>query len=204
MNENLIDNGNAGVMVAKTTPPPEYFDVLDENGEKTGKVKLRQAVHRDGDWHRSVDIFVVNGDKVLLQKRCKTKDSYPDMWDLSCGGHIAAGESSLETAVGELGEELGLRVKGSDLEFIESFKSSARPAVDFINNSFNDMYILRTNAELDEMKFQEEEISALKYVPIAEFYEMVSRGAEDLVPHRQMYGKFFEVLGPTYFPLTSV
>ena len=101
-----------------------------------------------------------------------------------------SGESSLETAVRELGEELGLRVKGSDLEFIESFKSSARPAVDFINNSFNDMYILGTNAELDEMKFQEEEISALKYVPIAEFYEMVSRGAEDLVPHRQMYGKF--------------
>ena len=36
MNENLIDNGNAGVMVAKTTPP-EYFDVLDENGRRPAK-----------------------------------------------------------------------------------------------------------------------------------------------------------------------
>ncbi len=40
------------------------------------------------------------------------------------------------------------------------------------------------------MKFQEEEISALKYVPIAEFYEMVSRGAEDLVPSTDVWEVF--------------
>ncbi len=155
---------------------------------------MRQEVHRDGDWHRSVDVFVVRGDELLLQKRCATKDSYPDMWDLSCGGHIFAGESSLETAVRELGEELGLEVQSSDLKFVESFKSSARPAPDFINNSFNDMYILQTQARLDELKFQEEEISALKYVPIVDFREMVEREAKDLVPHRQMYAKFFEIM----------
>lgn len=91
---------------------PEYFDVLDENGEKTGRTKLRQEVHRDGDWHRSVDVFVVRGDELLLQKRCATKDSYPDMWDLSCGGHISAGESSLETAVRVRSSEFGLEVCG--------------------------------------------------------------------------------------------
>jgi len=32
----------------------EYFDVLDENGNKTGKIKLRSEVHRDGDWHKGV------------------------------------------------------------------------------------------------------------------------------------------------------
>lgn len=172
----------------------EFFDVLDENGEKTGRTKLRQEVHRDGDWHRSVDVFVVRGDELLLQKRCATKDSYLGMWDLSCGGHISAGESSLETAVRELGEELGLEVQSSDLKFVESFKSSARPAPDFVNNSFNDMYILQTQAGLNELKFQEEEISALKYVPIADFREMVECEAKDLVPHRQMYAKFFEIM----------
>lgn len=30
----------------------EYFDLLDENGSKTGKIKLREWVHKDGDWHR--------------------------------------------------------------------------------------------------------------------------------------------------------
>lgn len=197
-----------------TPPPEEYFDVLDENGEKTGRTKLRREVHRNGDWHRAVDVFVVKGDEVLLQKRCATKDSYPDTWDLSCGGHITAGEDSLETAVRELEEELGLKARPEELEFVGSFKASARPAPDFVNNSFNDMYILRTEAEISELRFQEEEISALKYVPIREFREMVRRGVvyssdrspdglggleeglgEGLVPHPQMYEKFFEVMG---------
>lgn len=39
----------------------EYFDVLDSEGHKTGRIKLRSAVHRDGDWHRAVNIWIVNG-----------------------------------------------------------------------------------------------------------------------------------------------
>lgn len=88
-------------------PPEEYFDVLDENGEKTGRTKLRREVHRDGDWHRTVNIFVVKGDEVLLQKRCAAKDSYPGMWDISCGGHIAASEESRERRCGSLGKSWG-------------------------------------------------------------------------------------------------
>lgn len=169
---------------------------------------MRREVHRDGDWHRAVDVFVVKGDEVLLQKRCATKDSYPDTWDLSCGGHITAGEGSLETAVRELEEELGLKARPEELEFVGSFKASVRPAPDFINNSFNDMYILRTEAEISELRFQEEEISALEYVPIREFREMTmnpdalsgSSGRNwpldaGLVPHPQMYEKFFERVG---------
>ena len=54
-----------------------------------------------------------------------------------------SGESSLETAYRTRRRTGASRVKGSDLEFIESFKSSkVRPVVDFINNSFNDMYIM--------------------------------------------------------------
>lgn len=38
----------------------EYFDLLDENGNKTGKTKLRNEVHRDGDWHKAVHIWIIN------------------------------------------------------------------------------------------------------------------------------------------------
>lgn len=112
----------------------------------------------------------------------------------------------------ELGEELGLNVSPEELEFVGSFKRSARPAPDFANNSFNDMYILRTEARLSDLELQKEEISALKYVPMAEFYEIAMNSRETregrtlninkgwplsagLVPHSQMYGKFLEVMG---------
>ena len=52
----------------------EYLDILDEQGNKTGKTKLRSEVHHDGDWHKSVHIWILNskGD-VLLQRRSLTK-----------------------------------------------------------------------------------------------------------------------------------
>lgn len=47
----------------------EYFDLLSLTGEPLGITKERNAVHRDGDWHPSVHIFVIQGDRVLLQRR---------------------------------------------------------------------------------------------------------------------------------------
>lgn len=35
----------------------EYFDVLDENGNLTGRKKLRSEVHRDGDWHKATRLI---------------------------------------------------------------------------------------------------------------------------------------------------
>jgi 8-oxo-dGTP pyrophosphatase MutT (NUDIX family) len=38
------------------------------------------------------------------------KDRQPGVWDSSCSGHVDSGENYDETAVRELGEELGLKV----------------------------------------------------------------------------------------------
>ncbi len=90
----------------------EYFDILDKNGRKTGKTKLRKEVHKDGDWHGSVDIWILNDKKeILLQKRAKDKDSFPSLWELSCSGHIAAGEKNIKAAIRELEEEVGIKAK---------------------------------------------------------------------------------------------
>ena len=94
----------------------EYFDLLDENGNKTGKIKLRAEVHRDGDWHKSVHRWIINNNgDILLQRRCATKDSNPNMLDISSTGHLSAGEYSLTGAIRELKEELNLDVNKEEL-----------------------------------------------------------------------------------------
>ncbi len=52
----------------------EYFDVLNEYGEFTGKTATREECHKKGLWHRAVYGFIFNnkGD-ILLQKRSKNK-----------------------------------------------------------------------------------------------------------------------------------
>jgi len=57
----------------------ELFDILNEKGEKTGIQKERDAVHRDGDYHGSVHIWIYRNEKILLQKR-KEKRNVGQRW----------------------------------------------------------------------------------------------------------------------------
>ncbi len=172
----------------------EYFDILDENGNKTGKTKLRSEVHRDGDWHKAVRIWIINNNgDILLQRRCATKDSNPNKLDISSAGHLSAGDDSLTGALRELKEELNLDVKPEDLQFIKTLKRSSRYTETFINNEFDDLYIVRTDKKIDDMKFQEEEISEIMFVPYKKFKEMVNNKQPDLLRHDDEFEILFDM-----------
>ena len=73
----------------------EMFDVLNEWGEYTGEVASRDRCHTEGLWHRAVYGFVIDKNKnVLLQKRSASKKAWPNMWDVTVGGHVTV--ASLE------------------------------------------------------------------------------------------------------------
>ncbi len=58
----------------------EYLDVLDENGNKTGKTMAYSLVHRNGYWHKAVHTWIVNDkNEILLQKRSPDVDNHPNM-----------------------------------------------------------------------------------------------------------------------------
>ncbi len=177
----------------------EYFDVLDENGNQTGKTKLRSEVHRDGDWHRSVHIWILNekGD-VLLQRRCPTKDSNPNMLDISCAGHLTAGDDSLTGAVRELKEELDLDVRPEELKYIDTFRVSKHYTESFFNQEFQDMYVLCTSKTIDEMRFQKSEISEIMFVPYKKFKDMVASRQPDLLIHDGEMKALFKLFDPIY------
>lgn len=177
----------------------EYFDVLDENGKKTGKTKLRSEVHRDGDWHRAVHIWILNqnGD-VLLQRRCPTKDSHPNMLDISCAGHLSAGDEPMIAAIRELKEELGIDASPSDLKFIKTIKRGSKYTESFINNEFNDMYVMVTDKTIDQLTFQKEEISEIMFVPYKKFKEMVKNKQPDLLLHNEEFEILFNMFDKKY------
>ena len=47
----------------------EYFDVLDENGNKTGKVKTKENIIKDRDFYRIVNLWIINPNtkQILIQ-----------------------------------------------------------------------------------------------------------------------------------------
>lgn len=172
----------------------EYFDVLDENGNLTGEKKLRKDVHRDGDWHKAVHIWIINEKgEILLQRRCATKDSNPNMLDISCAGHLSSGDNSLQGALRELKEELNIEVNEDELQYIKTLKRSSKYTATFINNEFDDLYILRTDKKIQDMKFQKEEISEIFYVPYNRFKDMIKNKQPDLLMHDEEFEILFNM-----------
>lgn len=172
----------------------EFFDVLDENGNNIGKTKLRSEVHRDGDWHKAVHIWIINDNgEILLQRRCATKDSNSNMLDVSCAGHLSAGDDSLSGAVRELKEELNIDARPSELKFMKTIKRSSKYTDTFVNNEFDDLYILKTDRKIEDMEFQKEEISEIFYVPYEDFKKMVEDRRPDLLRHDEEFEILFDL-----------
>jgi isopentenyldiphosphate isomerase len=89
----------------------EIFDVVNERDEVIDR-KPRSEVHARGLWHRAVHVLVFNArGEIFLQKRSMLKDRQPGVWDSSASGHVDSGENYDATAIRELREELGLKIK---------------------------------------------------------------------------------------------
>lgn len=174
---------------------PEYFDVLDYDGNKTGQTKLRTEVHQEGDWHKTVHIWIVNDrNEILLQKRSANKDLNPNKWDISCAGHLSAGESSLEGAVREIKEELGIEVTNDQLQLLTTLKRESRYSLTFINKEFKDVYLLCFSVDVDKVQLQEEEVSEIKYVSVQEIKDMITKNDPTLIMHLDEFVILFDLL----------
>ena len=55
------------------------------------------------------------------------------------------------------------------------------------------MYILRTDKGIDDMKYQEEEISEIFFVPYKKFKEMVKTKQSDLLIHEEEFKILFNL-----------
>ncbi|XP_062157192.1 nudix hydrolase 3 [Alnus glutinosa] len=183
----------------------EHFDVLTKSGLKTGISKPRGDVHRDGDYHRAVHvwIFAENTQELLVQRRADFKDSWPGLWDISSAGHISAGDSSLVSARRELQEELGVTLPKDAFEMIFIFlQECVINDGKFINNEFNDVYLVTTldPIPLEAFTLQETEVSAVKYISYEEYRSVLAKEDPEYVPYdvNGQYGQLFDIIERRY------
>ena len=76
------------------------------NGTLTPVDKLE--VHQRGLRHLAVSVFVMDGDKTLLQRRAMGKYHTPGLWTNTCCTHPRWGENPMDCAIRRLREELGI------------------------------------------------------------------------------------------------
>lgn len=175
----------------------EAIDVLDDSGQPAGIVKSKRDVHRDGDWHRSVHLWIATPDlRLLLQKRAATKESHPCLWDISAAGHIAAGESSIDAVLREVEEELGIRLDAGEVQLVAQTRIEwALNDGTFLENEFHDVYFAQRDVDAGALRLQAEEVDAVRLVTVSELRELTARRDPSLVPHWREYAIILEFLG---------
>ena len=86
----------------------ELMDILDENRNKTGRIIERSIPMKKGEYHLAVSVWIKNdAGEYLISKRSPMKRISPNMWETT-GGSVLKGETSLEGALRETKEELGI------------------------------------------------------------------------------------------------
>ena len=174
----------------------EQIDVLDQNGHFTGIRRPKSEVHKSGDWHRTVHIWLLNSkNKLLIQLRSPTKLNCPNLWDISVGGHISSGEDGKTSAVREMKEELGIDVTEKDLMSLGEIKTQGvLNNGTYFDNEFHDVFLVRKDVKISDLILQKEEVADVKWVNYLELEKDIAKNPEKYVGHDKEYEMLFKYL----------
>lgn len=178
----------------------ELIDVLDEDGNFTGRVETRDKVHQEGLWHREVAAWIGNDKmQVLLQKRAKNKKFNPGRWAV-CAGHIESGEQGIEAVIKEIEQEIGVSVAKEHFNFMLTLKKldnseyseKLRYSFDLINENksgytnekghinkrISEVYFLFLTLPAEKLTRQKEEVDELRWFDFYEAKQKILNGDE--------------------------
>ena len=171
----------------------ELIDRFDDNGNNLGVI-MKSEAHKIGAWHRAVHIYLINNNgELIIQQRSPDKALFPNLWDISVGGHVSAGEQTIISAQRELFEELGINAEQSELKYLFTFKEVFHEG-NFLSKEFVDVFLIKKDVTSENIKLQEEEVASMKFVKISEFLNMIDRKDEKLIPHYEEYEKMKDIL----------
>lgn len=158
----------------------EKLDVLNERGEFTGIIETREECHKKGLWHRCVYAFVIDkNSNILLQKRSANKKLWPNLWDVTVGGHVDVGEFGRQALIRECKEELGIDIYDEDIKYLVGSCSKTVKG-NIINNQFNECYLIKKDIDISKIKLQEEEVSEIKFFTKEEVLERINNNYDGL------------------------
>lgn len=169
----------------------ELVDLYDENRLPLGRTAERGAPKGPGELRLVVHVCVFDSrGRLLIQQRAPEKFIFPNLWDVSVGGGVDAGEDSRQGAEREFREELGIPLDLSGL----------RPSVTVnFDGGFDDFYILTKDLELDDLTLQKEEVRDVRWASREEILDMLEEGT--FIPYPRSFLEFlFDMRDQFGFP----
>ena len=160
----------------------ELIEVLDENGNKTGIIKTKSEIKRNGYYHRAIRVVIVNSaNEVLFQKRCNKKKMFPNLWSIYLTGNVKAYEESIDAIIREVKEEIGIDTLSDELEYLYTIKEEKKKK-DYDERIFFDTYLLRKDIDINEIKMNNEVIG-MQFLTLDEIKYLQDNNSKMIIPN---------------------
>ncbi len=146
----------------------EKFDLYDKNFNKINKTMDRGGSNNPGEYHLVTHIWIKNSEgKYLIQQRNKQSDFVPYQW-AATGGAAVTGDSSIEAAVRETYEELGINVEPKKFTLLERYFCEDENA-----NFISDVYVIKEDILLNDINIDTVEVRDVAYKTMNEIKQMI-------------------------------
>lgn len=158
----------------------EIFDIYTREWKHLG-TKEKSVCHGEnpGFYHKPAWTRIINSEnETLVQKRAACKKNNPNKWDMPSAGHVVAWETTIDGAIRETYEELGVETKENDYKFIWEYICD--PAWEIAQ-----VFLLKLDLDIDEFKLQKEEVAEVKWLNYDEFKKLFY--SEDFVESDEEY-----------------
>lgn len=156
----------------------EVWDVYTKDRKLTGKKCIRGEQGRlsEEEFHLWVMVWIRNPEtgKYLVSQRAADKDTDPLKWE-TVAGHAVSGEGSLDAALREVYEEVGITLQPEKAKLLATkvltaYDDGRR------HNWIRDSYYFETTGEPDLQKATTREVLRTKWITPAEIREMYQSG----------------------------
>ena len=155
----------------------ELWDIYTIDRKKTGKTCIRgeQSNLADDEFHLWVMVWIKNPTtgKYLVSQRSADKDTDPLKWE-TVAGHSVSGDTSLDAALREVYEEVGIELKAEDAKILAT--KVALTIDGRRHNWIRDSFYFETAMEPDLDKAPTNEVIQTKWLTFEEIKEMYERG----------------------------
>ena len=172
----------------------EKWDLYTKYREKTGKEHIRGEEIPEGLYHLVVHVWIRNSrGEYLLSRRAADRPTYPFFWE-TVGGSVLQGETSIEGAVREVKEEVGITLSP------ESGQLAFTKIRDTVNGEkFRDIldeWVFYYDGEADLTAATTKEVGECKWLRSDQIYDLFQE--QKLVPTLDYFFSAFSGPIPHY------
>lgn len=154
----------------------EKWDLYTKYREKTGEEYIRQSecMIPEGKYHLVVHVWIRNSSgEYLISQRAATRPTFPLSWEC-VGGSVLAGESSIEGAVREVKEEVGIELNPAKGKLVFSKIRNEYDGMKF--RDILDVWLFEYDGDIDLTNATTDEVNDAKWITTEDIHKLYDSG----------------------------